>query len=161
MPPHYRTHRDLTTRAEPLHDRLPAYVVIPVRRRRSVWLLEAVASSAHHMQQWLQPGAVEFPAKIAHIDVDNVAACVEPVLPHLIQDALPSQHVRRVSHEEFEERPLAWCQLDPLSVPPRDLGRFCSATNASGSAGTRFGTGGSELRGHCRSVIAGSIRRSW
>ena len=65
-------------------------------------LLEAVASSASAIQQRLETGAVELASSRAHVDVHDIAASVEAVLPHSVHGALTSRRMRRIPHEEFE-----------------------------------------------------------
>src|SRR2546428_12519840 len=62
--------------------------------------------------------AVDLPAQIADVHVDDVALRVEVEPPHVLDQHRPCEDAAGVSHEVFEQRPLPCGVLDP---PPGSL----------------------------------------
>src|SRR4051794_10708511 len=68
---------------------------------------EHVARAAHRMQQRLFESLVELSAKAADMDVDNVGARVEVIVPHLLQQHRASDDPAFVAGKIFEQQVLA------------------------------------------------------
>ncbi len=74
------------------------------------------------MDELLPRFAVDFVAEVIDIDVDNIRAGIEIVIPDVFRNDRPAQDFVRVPHEVLEERVLLRGKLDRRLPPCRFVG---------------------------------------
>src|SRR6185437_2573360 len=91
-----------------------------VKRRSSIPAAECISEPPHRADRiGLEPGRLQLPAHVVHVDVDDVRRRLESLAPHLFAQLVARQHLARVLHQVLEQRKLRAGQLDRAAVDPR------------------------------------------
>src|SRR6266704_3439006 len=76
-------------------------------------ICDPIADAADGFEGGLAEGAVDFVAQRANIDVEDARIPLERVVPDVLDQVLPGQHVACVPHQIFEQREFGRRQPDP------------------------------------------------
>src|SRR6266540_4354762 len=79
---------------------------------------EHVARAPNRVQQRLFEPFVELSAKPADVDVDDVGAGIEVIVPHLLEQHGAGDHAAFVASEIFEQQIFARLQIELLAGAP-------------------------------------------
>src|SRR6476469_7859768 len=91
-----------------------------VKRRSSIPAAECISEPPHRADRiGLEPGRLQLPAHVVHVDVDDVGRRLESLAPHLFAQLVARQHLARVLHQVLEKSEFGTGQLDRAAVDPR------------------------------------------
>src|ERR1700756_3180143 len=83
---------------------------------------EAKSDTANGMDQRIGLTIVDFGAKAANVNVNDIRSRVEVQVPYVLQQHGSRDHLADITNEIFQQLELSWQQFDLLAPPARDPG---------------------------------------
>src|SRR5262245_31079260 len=83
--------------------------------RRSSAVADHIACATNRMQQLLAEALVDLRSQSRNVHVDHVGLWIEMIVPDILEEHRPGDHLPRMLHEIFQQPELPWLQDDFLS----------------------------------------------
>ena len=86
-------------------------------------MAQAVAGATDRLDQFDRMAFIDFFAKMANIDIDDIREALETLIPNMFHDHCPGKHTPGVGQKIFQERIFLGTQADPLACASDLLGQ--------------------------------------